>query len=250
MKERLAKFLARAGVASRRKCEIIMAAGRVTVNGRTVVEPGAKADPAADEIKVDGAAVKAVEDNIYLMLNKPAGYVTTARDTHGRKTVMDLLPPLPVRIYPVGRLDLDTEGLLLFTSDGRFAHLIMHPRHEINKVYEGLLEGVPAPTVLLELQRGIILDGQATSPAKIEILRVKTGKAMFKMEIHEGRKRQIRRMWAAMGFKVLRLKRTAVGPLEMGTLPLGRYRNLTPQEVESLQKACGERREYPDDIEP
>ena len=235
--ERLAKYLARAGIASRRKCEELISAGRVTVNQQPVTEMGTRIDAGRDEVAVDGLVVKVPARKVYLMMHKPAGYITSVTDPFGRPTVMELLPPLKVRVFPVGRLDRDTEGLLFFTNDGDFAQAVMHPRHELLKTYEGRVKGIPTRAAILKLAQGIHLDGRLTAPAKIEILGEENGNAIFEMKVHEGRKRQIKRMWEAVGFPVLYLKRTAIGPVALGILPVGCCRTLRKKEIEQLLTA-------------
>ncbi len=245
---RLEKFIATSGVASRRAVKRSIREGRVTVNGTTVFIPGHPIDVQTDTIEYEGELVEPLTHRIYLMLNKPAGYITTRHDERGRQTVMDLLTDLPKSIYPVGRLDLETEGLLLFTNDGQFANRLMHPSHEIEKTYLAWVNGVPTNRSLNRLRKGVKIPKSITSPAKIELLdtnlstsatisdrRNRSGMiAKLRVIIHEGKKRQVRLMFKAVGHRVIRLKRTQVGRLSLGNLPQGQYRYLTPAEVKDL----------------
>lgn len=234
MQQRLQKILSAAGVASRRKAEELIKEGRVTVNGRTAAL-GESADPETDRIEVDGERVAVRKERLYLMMNKPRGYVTTARDEKGRRTVMDLLPPLPDRIYPVGRLDLNSEGLLLFTNDGAFADFLMHPSNEKTKTYlvrvTGQLEGA-----VERLSRPMVLDGHKIAPAKVRLLKREGDAALLSMTIHEGRYRQVRRMCDMCGLRVVSLKRVEIGGVRLGDLPPGKVRHLTPAELRLLRK--------------
>ena len=242
---RLEKYIASSGIASRRSIKRSIREGHVTVNGVQITTPGHPIDVESDSIEFQGRLVEPITEHIYLMLNKPPGYITTRSDERGRPTVMDLLDDLPKSIYPVGRLDLETEGLLLFTNDGNFAFRLMHPSHEIEKTYLAWVKGVPSERALTRLRDGVSIRGGRTAPAKIELLKVKThsGKNMmdsgktaeFRVKIHEGKKRQVRLMFKAVGHNVIRLKRICVGTLELGKLPQGEYRFLTPVEVSKLQ---------------
>lgn len=245
---RLEKFIATSGVASRRAVKRSIREGRVTVNGTTVFIPGHPIDVQTDTIEYEGELVEPLTHRIYLILNKPAGYITTRHDERGRQTVMDLLTDLPKSIYPVGRLDLDTEGLLLFTNDGHFANRLMHPSHEIKKTYLVWVNGVPNNRSLNRLRNGVKINKGITSPAKITLLdanfsatdtisdkKNRSGKiSKLRVIIHEGKKRQVRLMFKAVGHRVIRLKRTRVGKLSLGNLPQGQYRHLTPAEVKDL----------------
>ncbi len=237
--ERLQKFLARAGVASRRHAEALILAGRVQVNGQPVTQLGAKVQPDTDAVQVDGRPVQVPAARIYLLLHKPAGVVTTASDPQGRQTVLDLLPPSlqAERLFPVGRLDLDSEGVLLLTNDGAFALRLTHPRYEQEKEYHALVRGRPTPAALEQLRRGLLLPGEArpTAPAQARFLRAGGDDASWlSVTLHEGRKRQVRRMLAAVGHPVLRLVRVRVGGLRLGDLPAGQWRALNAAEVEKL----------------
>ncbi len=230
MEERLQKILAQAGLASRRGAEQLMLAGRVTVDGQVVTQLGCKVDPRRVRITVDGKEIRS-EEKIYLLLNKPAGYITTLSDPQGRKLVTELVKDIPERLFPVGRLDLDTEGALIMTNDGAFSHRILHPSHEIKRTYEALVAGSPGRETLRRLSTGIELDGVRTFPAKLRVLRQEPGKTLVEIIIHEGRKRQVRRMFQAVGHRVLHLRRTAYGNLRLNDLPLGQYRALNQAEL-------------------
>jgi 23S rRNA pseudouridine2605 synthase len=234
--ERLQKVLAAAGLASRRKCEEIITQGRVTVNGKAVTELGAKVDPANDEIVVDGKRI-AQQQKIYLALHKPKGVITSAKDPEGRQTVMDYLHGIKERVYPVGRLDYDTEGLLLLTNDGEFANLLMHPRHHVPKTYLVTTKGVPHGSLLDKLRNGIELDDGKTAPAEVEYADADpdTKEAVVQVTITEGRNRQVRRMFEAIRTPVLRLKRTRFGSVFLGGLQRGKYRHLTKAELAELR---------------
>ncbi|NLY88559.1 MAG: rRNA pseudouridine synthase [Firmicutes bacterium] len=236
MQIRLAKYLAQSGVASRRKAEELIGAGLVQVNGKTVREPGRKVDPDCDRVTVAGREVAPAQELIYLVLHKPAGYVTTVRDPWGRPTVMDLVPEkyARFRLFPAGRLDQETTGLLLLTNDGETALALTHPRYQVAKVYEALVKGVPRAGTLRHLRRGIRLEDGPTLPAKVDILRIEEGNATLKITVYEGRKRLIRRMCRAAGHPVLALKRVAMGPLALGDLPAGKTRVLRAAEVKRL----------------
>jgi pseudouridine synthase len=241
-KERLARFLAHAGVASRRHAEALIAAGRVQVNGQTVTLQGAHIDPARDVVTVDGQVVRPLEQRVYLLLNKPPGYVSTVSDPQGRPTVLDLLPEelRRLRVYPVGRLDIDTAGLLLLTNDGELALHITHPRYARQKRYHALVQGTPAPATLARLRRGVVIsedDGgqHQTAPARVQVLRQEGERTWLEISIHEGRKRQVRRMLAAVGHPVSALVRVAIGPLTLGDLPVGQWRYLTAAEIGQLK---------------
>lgn len=237
--ERLQKILAQAGVASRRKCEEMILAGMIEVNGEKVTTLGVKADPAVDAITVNGKPIKG-ENKIYLMLNKTKGVITSAKDPQGRKVVGDFLPGIKERVYPVGRLDYDTEGLLLLTNDGEFANLLTHPSHHVPKTYHATVKGVPHGSALEQLQKGIKLEDGMTQPAEVEYHDVDTEKneATISITIYEGRNRQVRRMFEAVGHKVIRLKRIKFGELGLQQLGRGKYRHLTPREVEELRAAA------------
>jgi pseudouridine synthase len=235
--ERLQKILSHAGVASRRAAEKLIAEGRVAVNGQTVREMGVKADPAHDDIRVDGRRVKGPERLRYILLNKPAGYVTTRSDPQRRPTVIDLLHGMKEYIYPVGRLDYDTEGLLLLTNDGDLAARLTHPRHGIERTYEARVAGMPDHDAIEELRRGIPLDGRRTLPAEVKLLNAgkRERDGVVLLTIREGRNRQVRRMLEAVGHPVRALKRTRIGPLGERRLKSGEWRELTAEEIRALK---------------
>ena len=240
---RLQKILSAAGIASRRAAETLIVEGRVTVNGATVTELGSKADPDRDDIRVDGRRVKAPARRRYILLNKPRGYITSRSDPQQRPTVIDLLTTGGVReyVYPVGRLDYDSEGLLILTSDGELAAHLTHPRHGIGREYHVHVRGVPDERALERLRHGIPLDGQRTAPATVNVLREidkRAGaEAIVSIVIHEGRNRQVRRMFEAVGHPVGRLKRVRIGPIKDDHIRPGEFRDLTQQEVEALRRA-------------
>ena len=233
---RLQKYLAEAGVASRRKCEELMLQGRVEVNGVQVTELGTRVN-AEDVVKVDGKPVKQEGKKIYIILNKPVGYITTAKDQFSRRTVLDLIEGVNERIYPVGRLDYDTSGLLLLTNDGDLAYRLTHPSRETDKVYQVKINGNLNDGQIQALKSGIRLeDDFKTSAAKIKIIeRSETG-SVVEITIHEGKNRQVRRMFEAVGHTVLKLKRISTGPLQLGNLEEGKWRYLTQDEVKGLKK--------------
>ncbi|HEY3314877.1 MAG TPA: pseudouridine synthase [Bacillota bacterium] len=235
---RLQKVIAEAGVASRRKAEEMMVAGRVTVNGKVTQRLGTRVDPERDEVAVDGLVVGGQPKVVY-MLNKPKGHLSTARDDQDRPTVLDLIPGAESRLYPVGRLDLDTEGLVLVTNDGPLAHGLTHPSKEVPKTYVALVRGHPGRTALKTLTAGVDLDDGRTSPAKVRLLGAHGGNALLELTIHEGKKREVRRMCEAVGHEVIELRRTRLGPLALGLLAPGQSRSLTPAELEALRRAAG-----------
>ncbi len=246
--ERLQKYLAHAGVASRRHAEELIRSGAVTVNGQVAREMSARVDPERDEVRLDGRLVRPSAEHLYALLNKPADTVTTVTDTHGRRTVLDLLPQewRAARLYPVGRLDRDTEGLLLLTNDGELALRLTHPRYALSKEYRALVAGRPSAHAIARLQRGILLAGEArpTAPARVWIERAAEGTTWMGIELHEGRNRQVRRMFEAVGHRALELRRVRVGPLTLGGAPPaglapGASRLLTASEVAALRRAVG-----------
>ncbi len=238
---RLQKVLSAAGVASRRAAEQFIADGRVTVNGRTVRQPGTRADPARDDVRVDGRRIAREVRSRYVLVHKPRGYVTTRSDPHRRKTVLDLVPDVREYVYPVGRLDYDSEGLLLLTNDGALAALLTHPRHGVARVYEATVRGVPSGARLRRLAAGVEIDGRPTGPAEVRMLRGgapgRTDEARVRIVIREGRNRQVRRMFDAIGHPVRRLRRTRLGPISLRGLRPGAARDLTPAEVGALRGA-------------
>ncbi|MBR7164073.1 MAG: rRNA pseudouridine synthase [Clostridia bacterium] len=232
---RLQKYMALCGVASRRAAENLITAGCVMVNNHTVTELGTKVNPDKDRVTVNGKAIFPPQKNVYIMLNKPRGYVTTAKDNFDRKTVLDLIPSHLGRLFPVGRLDYDSEGLLLLTNDGDFTYRLTHPRHEVTKSYLVLVSGVPSEQALSALRNGVVIDGRKTMPAKAELKRSESEKSVLLITILEGRNRQVRKMCAAVGHEVLRLRRVAEGPLSLGDLKSGEWRHLTEKEVLRLK---------------
>src|SRR5713226_5345317 len=241
--ERLARFLAHSGIASRRHAEELIAAGRVQVNDIVVTAQGTRIHPGRDEVRVDGRVVHQAPERVYVLLHKPVGYVCTMHDPQRRPTVLDLLPAelRRLRVYPVGRLDRDTSGLLLLTNDGAFALRMSHPRYSMQKHYRVLVQGCPAETTLATLRQGVTItedDGRRhkTAPAQVRVLQRTGTDCWLTISIHEGRKRQVRRMLAAVGHPVLELIRTGIGPLTLGDLPPGAWRYLTDEEVRMLME--------------
>lgn len=232
MKERLQKILSARGVTSRRGAETLIAQGLVTVNGQPA-RLGDSADPDQDEILVRGQLLPRQQEFVYILLNKPRGYVTTLSDEKGRKNAAQLVADCGVRVYPVGRLDMDSEGLLLFTNDGAFANALMHPRREIAKTYQVWVTGYH-PGAEIQLARPITLDGYTIRKPQVKLVKAQGQSAQFRVTIHEGRNRQIRRMCQAAGMEVTRLRRIREGSLELGQLPVGKWRYLTAQETEAL----------------
>lgn len=232
---RLQKYLALCSVASRRASEEIIACGRVTVNGQKVTEMGIKVS-GTDVVCVDGKEIKAEEKKVYIMLNKPAGYITTVSDDRGRHTVMELVEDIPERLYPVGRLDYDTEGLLFLTNDGDMAYSLTHPKHEKVKVYEALVKGIVYHGAVDKLKSGVYVDGKKTAPAEAEVIEHRRNTSVIRICIHEGRNRQVRKMCDAVGHSVIALKRVAFDGIEIGNLDIGRWRHLTKTEVMRLKK--------------
>jgi 23S rRNA pseudouridine2605 synthase len=236
---RLQKLLSTAGVASRRAAETLILEGRVMVNGHVVMTLGTRADPSKDDIRVDGRRLRFDVRLRYIVLNKPKGYVTTRHDPEGRHTVMELVESVREYIYPVGRLDYETDGLLLMTSDGDLAAQLTHPSHEVERVYEAIVLGAPSDEALEKLRRGVYLDGRRTAPAIVRRggTSGKGQKQLTKLTItlHEGRNRQVRRMCATVGHSVRRLTRVRMGPITLGELRPGQWRDLTPRELDKLK---------------
>lgn len=233
--ERLQKVMANAGVASRRASEKLITDGRVRVDGQIVRELGTKVDPTTAKIEVDGRTIGAQRVR-YIMLNKPSGYITTLSDERGRRTVADLVE-VPERVVPIGRLDRPTQGLLLFTNDGELANRVMHPRYSIDKEYLVQTDGFPPPEVVQRLREGIALDGDPIVPEEVRPMRESEDGLILKVVIQEGRNRIVRRMFEAVNYPVLRLVRTRVGPIQLGTLPRGAWRDLTEGEIALLAEA-------------
>lgn len=232
--ERIQKILSASGLMSRRAAEVCISEGRVTVNGQTAAL-GDKADPERDRILVDGRELSPVGEKLYIMLNKPRGYVTTLKDEKGRKNVAELVQNLGCRVYPVGRLDLDSEGLLLMTNDGEFANAVAHPSHEVDKVYHTWVRGDNLEEKLERLRAPMQIDGYAVRPAQVELLERLPGGALLSVTIHEGRNRQVRKMCRQAGLQVSRLRRVAEGGVRLGNLKTGRWRHLTAAELEQLR---------------
>jgi 23S rRNA pseudouridine2605 synthase len=243
--QRLQKILAEAGIASRRASEGLIRDGRVRVNGQTVTELGSRADPSHDTITVDDRPVGPAERPVYLAVHKPPGYVTTASDDRGRPCVLDLVYKTQERIFPVGRLDMDSEGLLLLTNDGELAQRLTHPRHEVEKEYMALVRGEPGDDTLRRLRHGIEIDGRPTAPATAELVRAPgdlptpAGRCWLRLVLREGRKRQVRLMCEEAGYPVERLIRVRIGPLRLRGLVPGRVRELTEDEIGRLRTAAG-----------
>ncbi|MDY5376523.1 MAG: pseudouridine synthase [Eubacterium coprostanoligenes] len=237
---RLQKFMAEQGVASRRKSEDLIRAGKVKVNGH-VAEIGMKINPRKDLVTVAKQKLTNVKNRkmVYVMLNKPRGYVTTVSDELGRKTVMDLLPDFGCRIYPVGRLDKDSEGLLLLTNDGSFTNCMTHPSHEYAKVYRVTVRPAVNDDILFNLRNGIEIDGRMTAPCEVTVLTEEENRVVLEFILHEGRNRQIRKMCESQGLEVAKLKRISIGPVKLGMLKQGDYRELTEQDVKKLLRSAG-----------
>lgn len=235
--ERLQRILASHGVASRRASEQIILDGKVKVNGKVVRELGAKADPNKDRIEVEGRLLQP-QQHRYLMLNKPSGYITTAHDERSRRTVMDLID-LRERVYPVGRLDRDTEGLLLLTNDGELANRVTHPRYEIDKEYQILTHLRPSGQTMGAVLKGVRVDGSLVVPSEFRILRETAEGIELKLVIHSGINRVVRKMMDQYGIEIARLRRTRVGPIALGRMPVGRWRDLSPGEVAGIFEAVG-----------
>jgi len=233
MNERLQKILSRAGVASRRGAEKIMGEGRVTINGATVRELGTKADAARDDIRVDGVRVRPPQETVYLLLNKPKGVVTTRRDPEGRTTVMDLVPPVP-GLFPVGRLDVTTEGLILLTNDGAFAERVAHPRYEVARVYHAKVRGVPEAATLARLRSGVRVEGERLAVDDVRVLEAGNN-AWLELRLHEGKHHEVRRLLEAVGHPVSKLKRVALGSVTARGLEPGQFRSLAAHEVRALR---------------
>jgi len=242
MQERLQKIIATAGIASRRRAEEMIAAGLVTVNGHVVTELGTKADPAKDHIKVQGRLINPIlerQEKLYILLNKPAGVRTSRSDPRHRPLVIDLLGPLGRRVYPVGRLDFNSEGLLLLTNDGEFTQAIAHASKKVPKVYQVKVKGRPGEQQIRQLERGVFIEGTRTAPAKIELIEMSDTNAWYKVTLHEGRNQQIRRMFDSIGHSVLKLRRVAIGFLRDEKLKPGEFRHLRDAEVRRFLRPAG-----------
>jgi 23S rRNA pseudouridine2605 synthase len=232
---RLQKYLAHCGVAARRKCEEMIAAGRVAVNGTVITEMGTQVE-AGDAVTVDGKPVSEETRKVYILYHKPIGEVSTASDPEGRPTVLDKFRDFPVRLYPVGRLDYDSEGLLLLTNDGELAQRMMHPRHEVDKTYLARVGGDVGMDTVQALRRGVAIDGRRTAPADVRVIRRTEVETVLLLAIHEGRNRQVRKMFEAEGYTVLMLRRVRFGPLQLGELARGEWRELTEAEIEAVKE--------------
>jgi 23S rRNA pseudouridine2605 synthase len=235
MAERLQKLISQAGLASRRQAEKWIEEGRVLLNGQPA-KLGDRADLVTDQIRVDGKVLAAAEEKVTVLLNKPRGYVSTLKDPEGRRLVTDLLTDIPQRLFPIGRLDYNTEGLLLLTNDGELAQRISHPRYHVEKTYLVKVRGLLSADMAKRLERGVTLDDGRTAPAKVENIRITGGSSWFELTIHEGRNRQIRRMCDVLGLTVVRLKRIRLGFLDLQEIMTGRYRYLTADETKRLEK--------------
>lgn len=231
---RLQKYMALCGVASRRKSEEIILEGRVKVNKRIVRELGTKVDPNKDKIYVDDKIIHEENRKVYILLNKPIGYISTVQDEKGRRTVIDLIDGVNERIYPVGRLDADTTGLLLLTNDGELTNKLTHPRNKVVKRYIATVDGLPNKTALDQMRNGLYIDGKKTSPAKVKIARNYIDESILDIQIHEGRNRQVRKMCEAVNHPVKKLKRVSIGDIELGGLLIGNWRYLNDEEKNYL----------------
>jgi len=232
MQERLQKILARAGIASRRGAEEVMLHGRVTVNGETIRELGTKADIQADDVRVDGVRIRPPKAPVYLVLNKPKGVVSTRHDPEGRQTVMSLVPAV-AGLFPVGRLDVTTEGLILLTSDGDFAQRVSHPSYEVPRVYEAKVRGVPDAETLTRLKRGVLVEGERMAVDRVRLLE-SDNNSWVEVTLHEGKNHEVKRLLQAVGHPVSKLRRVALGPVTTRGLEPGQFRQLTPREIKTL----------------
>ncbi len=228
--------MAKCGIGSRRACEAIITSGRVKVNGIVVTELGTVIDPDKDLVEVDGRKLKKMERPIYIMIYKPRGYISSVSDPEGRKKVTDLITGIEERLYPVGRLDYASEGLMLLTNDGDLAYQLTHPSHNIPKTYRVRVKGIPSKRDIQQLAKGVDIDNRLTKPATVKFIDIRGGNALFEITIYEGRNRQIRRMFEKIGYEVIRLKRIKIGSLALGNLKAGEYRHLLPAEVRKIKK--------------
>lgn len=235
MEERLQKYMARCGVASRRKCEEIITSGRVKVNDKAVTELGAKINSETDQVFVDGKLVRPEENKVYIMLNKPEGYVSTVKDEKGRNTILDLVK-VEERIYPIGRLDYDTSGLILLTNDGEVYNKVIHPRVSMDKVYIAVVKGLPTKDETDKFKKGIDIGDYITAPGSCKVIKKFENSSELKIIIHEGKNRQVRRMCDAIGHPVIALKRVSIGSLSLGNLPKGKWRLLNEKEIQYLKQ--------------
>lgn len=235
MKDRLQKYMAACGIASRRKCEEIIQEGRVNVNGEIITELGFKVDPEIDQVYVDSKLIRLEENKVYIALNKPEGYVSTVKDERGRKTILDLVK-VEERVFPIGRLDYNTSGLLLLTNDGEIYNKVIHPREEINKVYVATIKGIPTDIEIEEFCNGVDIGDYITAKAKFKIIDKSEDKCKVQITIHEGKNRQVRKMCEKIGHPVLSLKRVSVGEILLGNLNRGNWRFLSKNEIQYLKK--------------
>ncbi len=233
---RIAKFLAEAGVASRRKSEELIIEGAVSVNGKVVEELGMQVDPENDDIRVRRRKIYAPEKKVYIMFNKPVGCVSTCEDDRGRRTVLDYMTDVKERIYPVGRLDFTTEGMLLLTNDGDLAYRLTHPKHEVNKRYVAIVDSEVTADDVKKLEKGVFIEGGKTAPAKVKLISVSPERTELTIIIHEGRNRQVRRMFEAIDKNVVFLKRISIGNMNLGDLKKGEHRYLTDEEIAYLKQ--------------
>jgi len=235
---RLNKFLAHCGIASRRKCDELIFSGRVKVNNQIITSPAFKVKPEIDTVYVDNEKIN-LQKKIYIALNKPEGYLCSLKDEFGRKIITDLIPEIKLRIYPVGRLDFNSEGLILLTNDGELSNRLIHPRYKVEKTYYVTVKGHLNEDKIKALENGIILDNKKTLPAKCKVLNLSKNTTSIEIKIREGKKRQIRRMLKEIGYEVKKLKRVKFGPIKLGTLKKGEWRYLTEEEIDSLYKIVG-----------
>lgn len=231
---RLNKYIAMAGAASRRKADQLTLEGKVRINGSVMKEPGYDV-VSGDVVEVNGQTIEPAKKPVYLMLNKPKGFITSVSDERDRPTVMELMSDVSERVFPIGRLDYNTSGMLLMTNDGDLAHLLTHPKHQVVKTYRARVTGILSPERVAHLRKGIDIGGYVTSPAEVTVVKQVDRSAIVEIKIHEGKNRQIRKMFAAVGNKVVDLERVAIGQIYLGHLMIGHYRKLTPQEVEYLK---------------
>lgn len=232
---RLNKYIASAGVCSRRKADELIANGNVKVNGAVVREMGFDVAP-GDKVRVNGKLIEGEKDKVYVAVNKPLGYITSMEDDKGRATVAELVSDIPERLFPVGRLDYNTTGLLIMTNDGQLTYSLTHPKHEVDKTYVATVAGVVSDRRLSQLRKGVDIGGFVTSPAKVKVLKQNPRSAVVEISIHEGKNRQVRKMFAAVGNKVQSLERVAIGEIRLGRLKPGHYRKLTRQEINYLKE--------------
>ncbi|MBZ2173780.1 rRNA pseudouridine synthase [Schnuerera sp. xch1] len=232
---RLQKYIAHSGVTSRRKAEEMILQSRVKVNGFIVKKLGTKVDPEKDLIEVDNKRIELASKKLYIMLNKPEGYVTTLKDEHNKKVVLDLIDNIKERIFPIGRLDKDTTGLLIMTNDGDLTYKLTHPSHEVWKKYLALVDGIPNHKEIQKLKKGVKIDGRLTSKAKVKMIKIYNDSSVLEISIHEGRNRQVRKMCKCIGHPIRKLKRISIGELKLNDLEIGEWRHLTEKEIKYLK---------------